>query len=322
MAKFKQKPKKLNLLVIRNIIIGVIMILLGAYVLYTRYYPLFRYLTAKNLKSPSPPSPPEISDPPPGYPPKVTQFLQDVKNNKNCNSSTMTLANESTINCGPIFINVGGSVFEFNITYNIIITPNIDTKDGQPISSVEILLTNHQWKKGSTSEVSEIQNEANVIPLKSLIDEMKKADWAQLPFKNATDIIVVGTASFEVQGNDINTEKKRANDRAANLYREIYPIIPNRDNKNLWTLNLGKYQENCSTYANSNYQRPVLIIAILERKNNADDKYIKNALKGQLTSFNGTKVNYMCYSGSDFSDLTNIKRVNQPSLLESQILPQ
>ncbi|MCL1467792.1 hypothetical protein [Argonema galeatum] len=297
---------------------------------YLYYHALFKpnspeyssegYLTAKNPKSSSPPNP-KISDSPPAYPPKLTQFLQDIKNNKNCNSSTMTLANESAINCGPISINIGDSLVKVNITINVINTPNIDAKDGQPISSVEILLTNHQWKKGSTSEVSEIQNEANVIPLKSLIDEMKKADWAQLPFKNATDIIAVGTASFEVQGNDINTEKKRANDRAVNLYREIYTIIPNKDNKNLWTLNLGKYQDNCSVTTSSNYQRPVLIIAILERKNNVDDKYIKKVLKRQLTSFNGTKVNYMCYSGSDFSDLSNLKRVNQPSPSESDILP-
>jgi hypothetical protein len=227
---------------------------------------------------------------------EAVTLVREIVASDNCKKSIIENSGVQFINCGVI-------------NGNVYVPPTYKKGDKQINYVLTVLPIDLQWVKGRSDAIGdEVQSKA----LTEIQELLRKEAWAQLPLKAATDIITLGLASNEmVEGmspeEGLANEKKRSEDRAANLYKTIYPIVPEVEVKNLYTLSLGKYvSDACSSdkaQEDTGYQRPVLIVSIVGKSGSVDQQFITDALKKQFEKFGTVSIDYNCYSGFDLIQL-------------------
>jgi hypothetical protein len=233
---------------------------------------------------------------------EAVTLVKEIVASDNCEKSIIENSGVQLINCGVI----RGDVY---------VLPTYEKGDKRINYVLTVLPIDLQWVKGMSDAVGdEVQSKA----LTEIQESLGNEAWAQLPFRRATDIITIGLASNEmVEGmspeEGLAHEKRRSEDRAANLYKVIYPIVPEVEVKNMYTLSLGKYVSDACSIDKANgltsYQRPVLIVSIVGKSESVDQQFITDALKKQFEKFGTASIDYNCYSGFD---LNQLQRTSSP----------
>lgn len=222
--------------------------------------------------------------------------IKQIKAEGNCLRAESSNNWHTFINCGVnIEVSIGGLVS---------FAPRYREGDRFVDPVIAVLPVNQQWRIDSETEIGDERTQA-YQPLESIVQTFRREAWARVPLANAMDIITVGLASQEIPVGmtheaGLYYEEDRANKRALALYQQVYNSIRRPLSKNMYTLSLGKYSsEQCPDQKSgylTGYQRPVIVVSILDRSPNVDEAFIRNALAERLSQFAGYVVAQSCYT--------------------------
>ena len=163
---------------------------------------------------------------------------------------------------------------------------NIEEKPA--LFRIAILTHHYKWNYGSSRE-TERGMLSRILP--SYLDSLDK-------FHIAKQFVAVGVASEE--GN-IQRETLRAANRADEISGVLQPQIGGRD---LYLLNLGQYTHPTGLEPSETaYQRRVIVVAVLERDPEMDERVFSLSLRDALSNSSGIAFNRTNYSEFDLQPL-------------------
>jgi len=136
----------------------------------------------------------------------------------------------------------------------------IEGTDGagrRALFDVVVLTKNYGWVLGSTTELERGEQKLNA---RDIEDEVL-APQLREGLGSARELIAVGVASQE---GELEREIQRGGLRAAQIAKWVRIAVPEKIP--MWTLNLGRYLEPCTTCedAETSWQRPFVVIAVRE----------------------------------------------------------
>lgn len=132
-----------------------------------------------------------------------------------------------------------------------------DTSGRRALFDVVVLTKNYGWVLGSTSELERGSDKLDA----RAIEEEVLAPQLREGLGSARELIAVGVASQE---GEIEREIQRGGLRAARIAQWVRGALG--ESIPMWTLNLGRYLEPCTTCedAETSWQRPFVVIAVRE----------------------------------------------------------
>ncbi|MTJ49879.1 hypothetical protein [Dolichospermum sp. UHCC 0259] len=170
-------------------------------------------------------------------------------------------------------------------------------KTFQPV--IQVFGEAYQWKLGSIKEIEDSPKGLNTLT------ETINKQWLQV-FRRSKYVIAVGTASVEGKYSE---QKGLAFERAKEISKKIQETysstqLPNKIGN--YTLNLGQFVEKTclkNNYFSTKYQRPIMLISIVEGEDDYTPKELKEYLEFYLNSSSerGDATKATCYSDFDLS---------------------
>lgn len=198
-----------------------------------------------------------------------------------------TNVNNSTVINNPTVIN------SFTIT---IPQPITDKKGNKLQTRLISFVKDTEWKLGSSSELEDNRKNLDLI-IKDAINQLNTIKF----FQRNKYLFAVGTASSE---GIYPQEKARAFDRAKAIRMKINSLglAPSKE---FYLLNLGQYESNkcISPYSSTQYQRPVMLLGIVEGRDDYTKEELKEYLYSSLEKDNARNLGPSCYS--DFELIPN-----------------
>lgn len=183
------------------------------------------------------------------------------------------------------FTLIGISNLSFNSTINYY--DGSSSVDDQVVEfTVAVIDQSHKWAFGSRDSL-ESGLTVDIFPrlFRHMRQDGKLSDWI--------GIVAVGMASEE--GTTLE-EERRANLRASEIMRQLYPYTPQRDTR-LFLLNLGQFTEDTNLEKEeTGIQRLAVIIGIHSMPPNLSDADLTSALKAGLKNLPKLDVQIDQYS--------------------------
>ena len=216
-------------------------------------------------------------------------ILEDIcklSNSQAGGSVSLSCANKTNVNNYTVINN-----------FTITIPQPITDKQGNKLQTRLIsFVKDTEWKLGSSSELQDNTKNLDLI-IKDAINQLNNIKF----FQRNKYLFAVGTASSEGK---YPQEKARAFERAKAIRMKINSLGLALS-KEFYLLNLGQYQSNkcISPSSSTQYERPVMLLGIVEGRDDYTKEELKEYLSLSLEKDNERNLVPSCYS--DFELILN-----------------